>query len=98
MRSASFPSLDENRRAAIVKEEALQQERNAASKSIGEMMREGKRRGRDRQERVRTINEELDEISAEARRPSMPSCMTSSTRAQHPLRPRRPSARDDREP
>lgn len=60
-----FSSLDENRRAAIVKEEALQQERNAASKSIGEMMREGKKdEAEAAKERVRAINEELDEISA----------------------------------
>ena len=60
-----FSSLDENRRAAIVKEEALQQERNAASKSIGEMMREGKKdEAETAKERVRAINEELDEISA----------------------------------
>ena len=56
-----FSSLDENRRAAIVKEEALQQERNAASKSIGEMMREGKKdEAEAAKERVRAINEELD--------------------------------------
>ena len=60
-----FSSLDENRRAAIVKEEALQQERNAASKSIGEMMREGKKdEAETAKERVRAINEELDEVSA----------------------------------
>ena len=60
-----FSSLDENRRAAIVKEEALQQERNAASKSIGEMMREGKKdEAEAAKERVRAINEELDEVSA----------------------------------
>ena len=60
-----FSSLDENRRAAIVKEEALQQGRNAASKSIGEMMREGKKdEAEAAKERVRAINEELDEISA----------------------------------
>ena len=60
-----FSSLDESRRAAIVKEEALQQERNAASKSIGEMMREGKKEEAEAaKERVRAINEELDEISA----------------------------------
>ena len=60
-----FSSLDESRRAAIVKEEALQQERNTASKSIGEMMREGKKEEAEAaKERVRTINEELDEISA----------------------------------
>ena len=52
-----FSSLDENRRAAIVKEEALQQERNAASKSIGEMMREGKKdEAETAKERVRAIN------------------------------------------
>ena len=60
-----FSSLDESRRAAIVKEEALQQERNTASKSIGEMMREGKKEEAEAaKERVRAINEELDEISA----------------------------------
>ena len=36
-----FSSLDENRRAAIVKEEALQQERNAASVCFVFMMSVG---------------------------------------------------------
>ena len=60
-----FSSLDENRRAAIVKEEALQQERNAASKYIGEMMREGKKdEAEPAKERVREINDQLAAVSA----------------------------------
>ena len=39
--AARFSELDETRRAAIAKEEALQAERNAASKSIGAMMGAG---------------------------------------------------------
>ena len=35
--ASRFSELDETRRAAIAKEEALQAERNATSKSIGQM-------------------------------------------------------------
>ena len=41
--AARFSELDETRRAAIAKEEALQAERNAASKSIGAMMGAGQK-------------------------------------------------------
>ena len=41
--SARFSELDEARRAAIAEEEALQAERNTLSKSIGQMMGEGKK-------------------------------------------------------
>ena len=40
---ARFMELDETRRATITEVEALQAERNAASKQIGQLMREGKR-------------------------------------------------------
>ena len=36
--AARFSQLDEARRAAITQEEALQAERNAASKAIGQML------------------------------------------------------------
>ena len=39
--ASRFSELDETRRAAIAKEEALQAERNATSKSIGQMMAAG---------------------------------------------------------
>ena len=41
--AARFSELDETRRAAIAKEEALQAERNATSKSIGQMMAAGQK-------------------------------------------------------
>ena len=64
MRSAS-QALTRTVAPPSSKEEALQQERNAASKSIGEMMREGKKdEAETAKERVRAINEELDEVSA----------------------------------
>ena len=40
---AAFAELDESRRAAIVAEETMQAERNALSKQIGQLMKEGKR-------------------------------------------------------
>lgn len=61
---ARFSELDEARRGAIAKEEELQAERNAASKSIGEMMREGKKdEAEAAKERVREINDELSVAS-----------------------------------
>ncbi len=56
-----FSQLDEERRAAIVEEETLQAERNAASKAIGQMMSQGKKdEAEEAKERVRSINEKLD--------------------------------------
>ncbi len=64
--SAAFTRLDETRRAAIAREEALQAERNAASKSIGKLMAEGsKAEAETIKDHVREINEELDRVSAE---------------------------------
>ena len=40
--TAAFTRLDETRRGAIAREEALQAERNAASKTIGKLMAEAK--------------------------------------------------------
>ncbi|MGI6045549.1 MAG: serine--tRNA ligase [Eggerthellaceae bacterium] len=55
-----FRELDEKRRAAIVKEEGLQQERNTISKSIGQMMAQGKKdEAEAAKDQVRAINEEL---------------------------------------
>ncbi|MDD6288590.1 MAG: serine--tRNA ligase [Eggerthellales bacterium] len=65
--SERFTALDEERRAAIAEEEALQAERNAASKAIGALMKEGKKAEADEaKEQVRVINEKLE--SAGARR------------------------------
>ena len=62
--AARFSELDEARRAAIVQEEALQAERNATSKSIGQMMAAGKKdEAEAAKERVRAINDELAGIS-----------------------------------
>ena len=58
-----FSRLDEGRRAAIVEEEGLQAERNAASKAIGQMMAQGKKEeAEEAKARVRTINEKLDVV------------------------------------
>ena len=55
-----FAQLDADRRAAIAEEESLQQERNAASKSIGEMMKAGKKEEANAaKEQVRVVNEKL---------------------------------------
>ena len=64
--ASRFSELDETRRAAIAKEEALQAERNATSKSIGAMMAEGKKdEAEAAKERVRAINDELAVIGKE---------------------------------
>ena len=64
--AARFSELDETRRAAIAKEEALQAERNAASKSIGAMMGAGQKdEAEAAKERVRAINDELAVIGKE---------------------------------
>ena len=63
----AFTDLDARRREAIQQEEALQAERNAASKQIGQLMKEGKQAEAEAaKERVRAINEEIDR-AAEAR-------------------------------
>ncbi len=64
--ASRFSELDESRRAAITEEETLQAERNAASKSIGKMMAEGRAAEADAaKERVRVVN---DDIAAVAKR------------------------------
>lgn len=61
-----FSALDEARRAAIAKEESLQAERNAATKSIGALMQEGKSdEAEAAKERVRLINDEIATYKAE---------------------------------
>ena len=63
--ASRFSELDEARRAAITEEEALQAERNATSKSIGQMMAAGnKDEAEAAKERVRQINDQLAEVSA----------------------------------
>ena len=63
---ALLSQLDETPRAAIAKEEALQAERNAASKSIGAMMAAGQKdEAEAAKERVRAINEEIASIGKE---------------------------------
>lgn len=64
--AARFSELDETRRAAIAQEEALQAERNAASKSIGAMMAAGQKdEAEAAKERVRSINDEIAAIGAQ---------------------------------
>ncbi len=61
---SAFSELDEERRNAIQEEEALQAERNAASKEIGRMMGQGLKEDAEAvKERVRAINDELAEVS-----------------------------------
>ena len=63
--SALFSQLDEDRRAVIAQVEALQQERNSASKSIGKMMSEGKKDEAEAAKgRVRAINDQIAELDA----------------------------------
>ncbi len=63
----AFLTLDARRRELIASEETLQAERNALSKKIGQLMKEGKRDEADAtKERVRAINDELD-TAGEAR-------------------------------
>ena len=64
-----FAKLDEERRAAIVKEESLQAERNALSKQIGALMKEGKRdEAEGAKARVAEIKAELEGAGAERER------------------------------
>ena len=63
--ASRFSELDEARRAAITEEEALQAERNATSKSIGQMMAAGEKdKAEAAKERVREINDQLAAVSA----------------------------------
>ena len=62
----SFASLDEERRQAIVKEEALQAERNTLSKQIGQLMGQKKMEEAEAvKARVAEIKEELPQATAE---------------------------------
>ena len=66
---AAFAALDERRRAAIVKEESLQAERNALSKQIGSLMKEGKRdEAESVKARVAEIKGELEGAGVERER------------------------------
>lgn len=63
--SDAFNELDESRRSFISEEEGLQARRNAASKEIGRLMREGKNEEAEAaKESVRVINEKIAEASA----------------------------------
>lgn len=63
--SDAFNELDESRRSLISEEEGLQARRNAASKEIGRLMREGKNEEAEAaKESVRVINEKIAEASA----------------------------------
>ncbi len=67
--AALFSKLDEGRRAAIQKEEALQAERNTLSKQIGALMKEGKRDEADATKaRVAEIKGEMETATAERER------------------------------
>ena len=64
-----FAKLDEDRRAAIQKEEKLQAERNTLSKQIGTLMKEGKRdEAESTKARVAEIKTELESAGAERER------------------------------
>lgn len=61
-----FFELDEQRRSVIAEVEELQAQRNASSKQIGALMREGKRDEADAaKEAVRVINEKIDVLGAQ---------------------------------
>lgn len=63
---ARFSELDEARRAAIVEEEALQAERNRASKEIGSLMAAGdKEHAEEAKAAVRAVNEKLETATAQ---------------------------------
>ncbi len=63
--AARFSELDEARRAAIAQEEALQNERNTLSKSIGKLMQEGKAdEAETAKERMHVIREEIAAFTA----------------------------------
>ena len=63
---ARFSELDASRRELIGKEEALQAKRNASSKEIGALMKDGKKdEAESLKESVRQLNEELETISAD---------------------------------
>ena len=65
-----FFELDEQRRSVIVEVEALQAERNAVSKEIGQLMREGKRDEAEaakakvaaNKERIAELDDRRDEV------------------------------------
>ncbi|MDO5329594.1 MAG: serine--tRNA ligase [Coriobacteriia bacterium] len=60
-----FKSLDDARRAAIATAEELQAKRNAASKCIGELYKQGKKDEADaKKSEVKEINDELERASA----------------------------------
>ena len=62
---ARFAELEEARRAAIAEEEALQAQRNSASKAIGQMMGAGKTEEAEAaKEQVRHINEKISAVAA----------------------------------
>lgn len=62
---ARFSELEESRREAIQAEEALQAERNALSKQVGELMKAGKRDEAEAvKARVSAIKDELEGLSA----------------------------------
>ena len=59
-----FSELDEKRRAAIQEEETLQAQRNSLSKSIGSLMKEGRKdEAEEAKEQVRVINDQLVEAA-----------------------------------
>ena len=87
--ASRFSELDETRRAAIAKEEALQAERNATSKSIGQMMAAGRKdEAESAKERVRAINDELVVIGRIAKRPTRPCASSCWARRTCPPTPR----------
>ena len=66
---AKFAQLDEARRESIQKEEALQAERNALSKEIGALMKEGKKdEAEATKQRVAAIKAELEGAGADRER------------------------------
>ncbi len=64
-----FLALDAERRTLIGETEALQAERNATSKEVGQLMREGRAEDAEgRKARVREINEHLEGLEVQVQR------------------------------
>ena len=61
-----FRRLDEERREIIQKVESLKAERNAVSKQIGQMMKEGNAgEAEDAKVRMRAVGDEIEQLDAE---------------------------------
>ncbi len=94
----AFLALDEERRTLIAEVEALQAQRNEASKAIGALMKDGKRdEAEAAKEEVRRINERIAGLEAHAGRGRGRRARPADDRAQPPGRDRAGRRRRDRQ-